>query len=150
MERAAETCDKLVLSTSTVVKNTIQNLPSTEKARLFIIGTSQKSIKRIEDFLNSIIKTFGGKIEEVKEDSEETLSRLLTILEKTIEVNSLLIKNTVNQVLQYAQSPSILVSDSKVWVNKIYIEVSAISIAVRDLLVDSSNQILKSLGAKYT
>ena len=41
-------------------------------------------------------------------------------------------------------------ADTRVWANKLYIEVSAISIALKELLVDTTRQVLGGLGARYT
>lgn len=89
-------------------------------------------------------------MEEVKQESKETIDKLLNILGKTIEVNSLLVRNTANQVYHYVQSPGALVTDSRAWANKLYIEVFAISTAVRELIVETTKEFLGGLGARYT
>lgn len=62
----------------------------------------------------------------------------------------MLVKNTTNQILEYVQHPFTLIEDTKVNANKLYIEVSAISITLRDLLQDAATQILGGLNARYT
>lgn len=59
-------------------------------------------------------------------------------------------RNTASQVYHYVQSPSELVTQSKVWAGQLYIEVSAISTVVREILVDTVKQFLGGLGARYT
>lgn len=118
---AIGTCDKLVLSTSSTIKKTVQRIPSTDQVKTYITESSQKTLQRVEEFLDGAIQTLGGQLEEVKENSKETIDRLLTILGKTIEVNSLLVRSTANQVYQYAQSPTTLITDSRVWASRLYI-----------------------------
>lgn len=57
--------------------------------------------------------------------------RFINIFAKTLELNSLLIKNTAKQVIHYSQSPSELVNTTKAWTHKLFIEVSAISIVLK-------------------
>lgn len=59
-------------------------------------------------------------------------------------------KNTTTQIIEYVQHPGTLIQDAKVNANKLYVEVSAISITLRDLLKDTATQILGGLNARYT
>ena len=49
------------------------------------------------------------------------MEKLLDILGKTIEVNSLLVRNTATQICSYAQHPNTLIVDSRAWVQKLYV-----------------------------
>lgn len=104
----------------------------------------------MEKWLGSAIESLGGSVEEAKEEDEHILTQLMNILEKAIQVNCLLVKRTFDTGAKYIKSPTALVSDGKGWVRSFYIEVVAISIALKELIVETSQQILGKIGAQYT
>ena len=85
----------------------------------------------MEKWFGFAIESLGGSVEEAKEGEKDILDRLLSILEKVIQINSLLAQKILDTATKYIKSPTALVSGGKAWVRDLYIKATAISIALK-------------------
>lgn len=129
--RSIEFCDKVVLSTSKTIQNNFKKIPLTKDISVFLHTTSEKALIRTEKLLDSTIQILGGDVEEIKEGPEEIVVRFVNIFTKLIQANFLLMKNTANRAIFYTQQPKALTKDIKIWINKFYMETSAVSIVMK-------------------